>query len=219
MEGRLINIGFGNTVISHRVVAVVMPGSAPMKRLREKATQADRLIDATHGRKTRSIIITDSNHIILSAVHADTLSQRLNGHGAASRPDPGDKDDLGARGNLRHHRPFRDGEDHPAETVDGRGSPAAVLHFLHHPAPAPGRGRRQGLFFCQPGGVSAAPGHGRPGGVGGTVRLRLRHLPGVGAGYGRQGGDLVFDLDSRGARALKQRISPGDLDLHPAPQP
>jgi regulator of extracellular matrix RemA (YlzA/DUF370 family) len=92
MDGRLINIGFGNTVISHRVVAVVMPGSAPMKRLRERATQADRLIDATQGRKTRSIIITDSNHIILSAVHAETLSQRLNGHGANARPDPGEKD-------------------------------------------------------------------------------------------------------------------------------
>ena len=80
MEGRLINIGFGNTVVSHRVVAVVMPGSAPMKRLREKATRSERLIDATHGRKTRSIIITDSNHVILSAVHADTLSLRLNGN-------------------------------------------------------------------------------------------------------------------------------------------
>ena len=57
----MINIGFGNTVISYRVVAVVVPGSAPMKRLRERATQADRLIDATHGRKTRSIIVTDSN--------------------------------------------------------------------------------------------------------------------------------------------------------------
>jgi hypothetical protein len=91
MEGRLINIGFGNTVISHRVVAVVMPGSSPMKRLRERATQADRLIDATHGRKTRSIIITDSNHVILSAVHTDTLSQRLNGHGGAARPDSGEK--------------------------------------------------------------------------------------------------------------------------------
>jgi extracellular matrix regulatory protein A len=88
MEGRLINIGFGNTVVSHRVVAVVMPGSAPMKRLREKATQADRLIDATQGRKTRSIIITDSNHVILSAVHADTLSLRLNGNQSiAGRPD------------------------------------------------------------------------------------------------------------------------------------
>ena len=88
MEGRLINIGFGNTVVSHRVVAVVMPGSAPMKRLREKATRAERLIDATQGRKTRSIIITDSNHVILSAVHADTLSLRLNGnHSTAAHPD------------------------------------------------------------------------------------------------------------------------------------
>jgi extracellular matrix regulatory protein A len=92
MDGRLINIGFGNTVISHRVVAVVMPGSAPMKRLRERATQADRLIDATQGRKTRSIIITDSNHIILSAVHAETLSQRLNGHGVSPRPETGEKE-------------------------------------------------------------------------------------------------------------------------------
>ena len=88
MEGRLINIGFGNTVVSHRVVAVVMPGSAPMKRLREKATRADRLIDATQGRKPRSIIITDSNHVILSAVHADTLSLRLNSnHSMEARPD------------------------------------------------------------------------------------------------------------------------------------
>ena len=77
MDGRLINIGFGNTVISYRVVAVVVPGSAPMKRLRERATQADRLIDATHGRKTRSIIITDSHHVILSAVQSDTIAQRL----------------------------------------------------------------------------------------------------------------------------------------------
>jgi regulator of extracellular matrix RemA (YlzA/DUF370 family) len=91
MDGRLINIGFGNTVISHRVVAVVMPGSAPMKRLRERATQADRLVDATQGRKTRSIIITDSNHIILSAVHPETLSQRLNGHGAVVRLEAAEK--------------------------------------------------------------------------------------------------------------------------------
>jgi regulator of extracellular matrix RemA (YlzA/DUF370 family) len=92
MDGRLVNIGFGNTVISYRVVAVVMPGSAPMKRLRERATQADRLIDATHGRKTRSIIVTDSNHIILSAVHPETLSQRLNGHGIIAKAEPGGKD-------------------------------------------------------------------------------------------------------------------------------
>lgn len=80
MEGRLINIGFGNTVLSSRVVAVIMPNSAPMKRLREDARNSQRLIDATHGRKTRSIIVTDSNHIILSAVHGETISQRLSGN-------------------------------------------------------------------------------------------------------------------------------------------
>jgi len=80
MDGRLINIGFGNTVVCQRVVAVIMPQSAPSKRLREEARQEQRLIDATQGRKTRAIIVTDSNHVILSAVHADTLSQRLSGN-------------------------------------------------------------------------------------------------------------------------------------------
>jgi regulator of extracellular matrix RemA (YlzA/DUF370 family) len=88
MDGRLINIGFGNTVVSQRVVAVIMPQSAPSKRLREEARQEQRLIDATHGRKTRAIIVTDSNHVILSAVHADTLSQRLGGnHGPLRAED------------------------------------------------------------------------------------------------------------------------------------
>ncbi len=86
-DGRLINIGFGNTVVGQRVVAVIMPQSAPSKRLREEARQEQRLIDATHGRKTRAIIVTDSNHVILSAVHADTLSQRLGGNHSASRGD------------------------------------------------------------------------------------------------------------------------------------
>ena len=87
MDGRLINIGFGNTVVSQRVVAVIMPQSAPSKRLREEARQDQRLIDATHGRKTRAIIVTDSNHVILSAVHADTLSQRLSGNHGPARPE------------------------------------------------------------------------------------------------------------------------------------
>jgi regulator of extracellular matrix RemA (YlzA/DUF370 family) len=93
MEGRLINIGFGNTVISSRVVAVVMPVSAPSKRLREEARNSQRLIDATHGRKTRSIIITDSNHVILSAVHTETLSQRLSGNHGPPRPELVEKGD------------------------------------------------------------------------------------------------------------------------------
>ncbi|MDD3580948.1 MAG: DUF370 domain-containing protein [Desulfobacca sp.] len=84
-EYHSVNIGFGNLVACHRVVAIVTPGSAPMKRLREEAKNRERLIDATHGRKTRSIIIMDSNHIVLSAVQPETLCQRLNGDLSGSR--------------------------------------------------------------------------------------------------------------------------------------
>ena len=74
---RLLNIGFGNLVLVSRVVAVVNPTSSPMRRLREDARQEGRLIDATQGRKTRALIIMDSNHVILSAVQAETIGQRF----------------------------------------------------------------------------------------------------------------------------------------------
>jgi regulator of extracellular matrix RemA (YlzA/DUF370 family) len=77
MEPRLLNIGFGSTVVAERVVAIVSPNSAPMKRLKDEAKKDKRLIDATHGRRTRSIIIVDSNHIVLSAIQAETISQRF----------------------------------------------------------------------------------------------------------------------------------------------
>jgi extracellular matrix regulatory protein A len=73
----LVNIGFGNVVAGSKVIAIVTPGSAPMKRLREEAKKTGRLIDATEGRRTRSIIVTDSNHIILSAIQAETITQRF----------------------------------------------------------------------------------------------------------------------------------------------
>lgn len=73
----LLNVGLGNFVVASRVVAVVNPASSPMRRLREEARQAGRIIDATQGRKTRSLIITDSNHVILSAVQAETMRQRF----------------------------------------------------------------------------------------------------------------------------------------------
>lgn len=81
MSSNLVNVGFGNTIISQRIVAIVSPTSAPMKRLRDEAREAGRLVDVTHGRKTRSIVITDSNHVILSAVQADTITQRFKGDG------------------------------------------------------------------------------------------------------------------------------------------
>jgi len=83
MSAKLINIGFGNTIVSERIVAIVSPSSAPMKRLKDEAKEQQRLVDATHGRRTRSIIVTDSNHIVLSAVQADTIAQRFTGDGQA----------------------------------------------------------------------------------------------------------------------------------------
>lgn len=74
---RLINIGFGNYVLAARVVSIVSPASSPMKRLREDARTQGRLIDATQGRKTRSILVTDSNHVILSSIQPETISQRF----------------------------------------------------------------------------------------------------------------------------------------------
>ena len=77
MSLKLLNIGFGNVVVSSRVVAIISPNSAPMKRLKDEAKKDRKLVDASQGRKTRSIIITDSNHVILSAVQSETVAQRL----------------------------------------------------------------------------------------------------------------------------------------------
>ena len=77
MKTSLLNIGFGNAVVSERIIAVITPSSASGKRLKDEARENNLLIDATHGRKTRSIIIMDSNHIVLSAMQPETLSNRL----------------------------------------------------------------------------------------------------------------------------------------------
>ena len=74
---RLINIGFGNYVLAGRVVSIVSPASSPMERLREDARTQGRLIVATQGGKTRSILVTDSNHVILSSIQPETISQRF----------------------------------------------------------------------------------------------------------------------------------------------
>ncbi|HEB75640.1 MAG TPA: DUF370 domain-containing protein [Nitrospirae bacterium] len=80
----LVNIGFGNMVSSSRVIAIVTPGSAPMKRLRDEAKKRGKLVDATEGRRTRSIIVTDSDHVILSALQPETITQRFFGKEAPS---------------------------------------------------------------------------------------------------------------------------------------
>lgn len=88
----LVNVGFGNYVLAERVIAIVNPVSSPMRRLREDAKAEGRLVDASHGRRTRSIVVTDSNHVILSAISADTLGQRFTaqqpvGSGASSKTE------------------------------------------------------------------------------------------------------------------------------------
>lgn len=79
MKTNLLNIGFGNVVSISRIVAIINPGSSPIKKLREEAKQRGKLIDATEGKKMRSIIITDSDHVILSAIQVETLVQRISG--------------------------------------------------------------------------------------------------------------------------------------------
>ncbi|KUK14008.1 MAG: DUF370 domain-containing protein [Synergistetes bacterium] len=74
---KLINVGFGNVVVANRIVAIVSPGSAPIKRMKEAAREKGKLIDATCGRRTRAVIITDSDHIILSAIQPETVANRL----------------------------------------------------------------------------------------------------------------------------------------------
>ena len=74
---RMLNIGYGNLVAAPRVVAIVSPQSAPMKRLREEAEKRGKLVDATQGRRTRSILVLDSDHVILSAINPETIAARL----------------------------------------------------------------------------------------------------------------------------------------------
>jgi regulator of extracellular matrix RemA (YlzA/DUF370 family) len=77
MEPRLINIGFGNFVSANRVVAIVSPESAPIKRFIQDARESRTLVDATYGRRTRAVIITDTPSVILSAIQPETIAHRF----------------------------------------------------------------------------------------------------------------------------------------------
>lgn len=78
---KLINIGFGNIVSSNRIIAIVSPESAPIKRIIQEAKENKIAVDATYGRKTRAVLIMDSGHIILSAVQPETVASRLDKDG------------------------------------------------------------------------------------------------------------------------------------------
>ncbi len=74
---QFINIGFGNTVMVERIIAVVNTGSSPARKLKELAKDSGKLIDVTEGRRTRSLLVMDSNHVVLSSIQSETISQRL----------------------------------------------------------------------------------------------------------------------------------------------
>ena len=85
---KLINIGFGNMVSANRLIAIVSPESAPIKRIVQEARDKGTLIDATYGRRTRAVLITDSDHVILSAVQPETVATRF------SDPDEDDEEEM-----------------------------------------------------------------------------------------------------------------------------
>lgn len=89
MDIKLINIGFGNIVSANRIVAIVSPESAPIKRIIQEARDEGRLIDATYGRRTRAVVIMDSDHIILSAVQPETVAHRLSSKESSSSSEEG----------------------------------------------------------------------------------------------------------------------------------
>lgn len=84
---KFISVGFGNTVCADRIVAVVSPDSSPMKRLVQDAKDSGRVIDVSCGRKTRAVLVLDSDHVILSALQPETVAARLTSDGAADDID------------------------------------------------------------------------------------------------------------------------------------
>lgn len=89
---KLINIGFGNMVSAGRIVAIISPDSAPIKRMIQEGKETGRLIDATYGRRTQSVIIADSGHIILSAIQPDTVAGRFAEEGGKTFNDAEEED-------------------------------------------------------------------------------------------------------------------------------
>ena len=85
-ELRLINIGFGNLVAGNRLLAVVSPESAPVKRLIQDTRDRGNLVDATFGRRTRSVLLMDSGHVVLSAIQPETIAGRVSGRAAPTAP-------------------------------------------------------------------------------------------------------------------------------------
>ena len=87
MDIKLVNIGFGNIVAANRIISIISPESAPIKRIIQEARDKGMLVDATYGRRTRAVVVVDSGHIILSAVQPETVANRLVAQAADSEEE------------------------------------------------------------------------------------------------------------------------------------
>ena len=87
MDIKLVNIGFGNIVAANRIISIISPESAPIKRIIQEARDKGMLVDATYGRRTRAVVVVDSGHIILSAVQPETVANRLGAQTADSEEE------------------------------------------------------------------------------------------------------------------------------------
>ena len=94
MAIKLVNIGFGNVVNADRIIAVISPDSAPVKRMVTDARASGKLVDATYGRRTRAVIIADSDHVILSAVQPETVAHRMESKSGDKAYDEDEFDDI-----------------------------------------------------------------------------------------------------------------------------
>jgi len=87
MATQLVHVGFGDYVSANRILAVIRPGSAPVRRLLEEAERQSQLVDVTHGRKTKAVLLLDSGHLVLTAIQPETVAGRLDSRSAPERPN------------------------------------------------------------------------------------------------------------------------------------
>ena len=140
MEIKLINIGFGNMVAANRIVAIVSPESAPIKRIIQESRDRGTLIDATYGRRTRAVIIVDSLHVILSAVQPETVAHRLNTKEAVNN----------GWSTICSFRSFRSGKKYGVTGSAGEADRFNLFNFRDDPSTARPRSRwRELLFFIE----------------------------------------------------------------------
>ena len=119
-DPRLINIGFGNIVAASRIIAIVAPDSAPIKRIFQEARDKGALIDATYGRRTRAVVITDSGHVLLSAVQPETVAHRGDIRRRGARPAGQQHGRVGGH----HVRDHKGEEADPNQHANHRDEPA-----------------------------------------------------------------------------------------------